>query len=361
MERVYVDTALLAVPNYAVDQETAAQLIDRVAHFASLVEPEVPIAVILSSKAEETLWAQHCGPGYDEIAQFVDLMGIGHLFAARDLTRLYHALLDHALRSDVACPIEVCGFSDFETTPAVPDGLAPAHLMRETERIMTTVAALKLVEDGWHVGSALNGRGTTFELSATVQDATGERSNELGVLPSNLVRPVSTISNLNELVCRATSERIWLSAETADEIHLSIALGALDILERGGQTASPNRLVDFSIGPGFLESLAACQCAGGGRFSSVTRERCSQLVAGLWNRAVGPFGRPAQTERPFDPTFAWRVHLTGGHEGLRLMYWGDGSHIEFANVGVKHELMINLGEPGAASHPDYFEVFAIPS
>lgn len=55
-------------------------------------------------------------------------------------------------------------------------------------------------------------------------------------------------------------------------------------------------------------------------------------------------------DRGGDRATAWRVHLTKAGLGLRLMIWRDGDVIEFANVGVKHALEIEEGDPSLRSH-----------
>jgi hypothetical protein len=49
--------------------------------------------------------------------------------------------------------------------------------------------------------------------------------------------------------------------------------------------------------------------------------------------------------RSGDKAEAFRVHLSKDHEAFRLMYWArpDGS-TEFANIGVKQELLICQGD-----------------
>ena len=55
--------------------------------------------------------------------------------------------------------------------------------------------------------------------------------------------------------------------------------------------------------------------------------------------AIGRMGKPDQLVRG-DGARAFRVHVTSGKEAIRLMFWKKGNKIEFANVGVKHELLI---------------------
>lgn len=49
--------------------------------------------------------------------------------------------------------------------------------------------------------------------------------------------------------------------------------------------------------------------------------------------------------RTSDKAEAFRVHVSKDHEAFRLMYWArpDGS-TEFANIGIKQELLICQGD-----------------
>jgi hypothetical protein len=328
MESFYLDTALLAVPNYAIDGEAAKELIDRVNYFAQLALPNMPVKLIIADHVETLLWGANLGPDFEQVSGFLAILGIEGFFSANDLVRQYQTIMDHALR------------------PAL-NNLFPAALRPETERIFATVAALQLLEDSWSVGSAIPGMaGDIYVTEAQVNRATGPRVGELGQLPAHISMPVRAVSHLRELVASATAERLWVTAESARDLHFAITVAALALLKTAGRNGTAVELRRFSIGSDFFDSLHSCQCSGKGRFSAATLSLCAQLVAGVCNKRIGVFGRPTQKRRSFDSAGGCRVHLTKGAQGLRLMYWDCGTSIEFSNIGVKNEVQIADGRPG---------------
>ena len=73
---------------------------------------------------------------------------------------------------------------------------------------------------------------------------------------------------------------------------------------------------------------------------------CAQIVLGCPKNELKPFRANPAPSAPqhvrADGALAFRTHLTKHGAGYRLMYWQrtDGV-IEFANIGVKHELIIH--------------------
>jgi hypothetical protein len=344
MEYVYLDTSLLAVPNYAVDQESAQELIDRVVYAAQLTLPDIPITIVIASDAAERLWGINCGPDYEQIAAFIELMEIDEYFTARDLVLQYQTILDRAVKANELPPVEVTEISTFEAVPPLPENLIPQTLRTETERVFSAVAARKKTSNAWNVGSGIQDiTGSLFHISVTVVSAIGEMVGSLGDLPVQISEPVRTFAHLNELITHEASERLWVNADNTEELHFALTIGALVLLKEAGMSPELDKLRRFRLGAGFRESLVTCQCLGSARFASTTRTLCAQIISEMCNREIKPFGKPDQEIREFDAAKAWRVHITKSSEALRMMYWETAEYIEFANVGVKKELLIDRG------------------
>ncbi|MVA27830.1 hypothetical protein V6582_16850 [Agrobacterium vitis] len=92
MTAIYLDTALLAVPNYAIDDQSGQELIERIIHFSELSQHDVPVEIVISSRAEETLWCANLGPDFHQIEEFLDLMNLKHVYSANDLVQRYQIL-----------------------------------------------------------------------------------------------------------------------------------------------------------------------------------------------------------------------------------------------------------------------------
>ncbi|KQS96721.1 hypothetical protein [Rhizobium sp. Leaf386] len=153
------------------------------------------------------------------------------------------------------------------------------------------------------------------------------------------------------------ADHLWTTARTAHDAHFAITLGALALQLEAGEQLDCVRLSQFAIGSAFVESLSSVECWGNGRFSSATRELCSQIVAGKCNRQINPFSLKGQFVRSFDGSLAWRTHLTNAGLALRLMHWKNDKRIEFANVDVKGGERIERGSEHPASTLDFCEYF----
>lgn len=339
MINVLIDTALLAIPNYAIDEEEADSLIDRVIHFSRMALDATGVRLVIAENTEELLWENHCGAGVDEIDQFLQLMELSDVFDARDIAQQYQVVLSRSARSEDKAPIHAQLVEGFACEPALPQGLGPGFLSQETERVLSTVAASIRFEPLWLVGSSFKGTSEFYNVEASILAGEGSRASDVQIWPLQVAEVVNCIEAAGDLVRNRRGEWVWRYADSVSDAYIAILLRAAEML---GDECRP--LETFSLGPAFLESLRANQCVGSGAFAGVALEVCAQLVAGTITRPIGTFGKPDQEVRSFDRALGWRVHLTGAHAGLRLMFWRSDRGIEFANVGPKHELLIEKGK-----------------
>ena len=86
------------------------------------------------------------------------------------------------------------------------------------------------------------------------------------------------------------------------------------------------------------------------------------MLLGQPKSMASPFRvRPASKRGKWQPAErhdgarGFRTHITKSHEALRLMYWEPkplvgsyGPIVEFANIGPKHELVIEDGDPAGS-------------
>jgi hypothetical protein len=348
MEHVWIDTALLAIPNYAIEENFAHELFNRVAEFEAFLAGRSPIRLILSDHAEDDLGHIHCGPELTQIDDFLSLMGLDHVFRSLDILKTYQTMLSRAHRASDVEGLEVRSTSVFESSPELPADVGPIALRGLTTLAFASVAALTTLEDHWSVGSALASYGIqVFSIRTVFSDVYGEKTNHLGELPISIASNVRSITSFKYLICEQEAYRIWGNANCAADIYLGIFLMAAALRRSAGYGALSHELIPFVIGPEFINSLREHQCFGGERFGQVTLKKCGQIVANMENITVGKMGRPHQYKRAWDSAAANRVHLTSGALGLRLMFWRNQKEIEFSNVGVKKELIIEHGKDGA--------------
>ncbi|MBR0554999.1 hypothetical protein J5J10_04830 [Ciceribacter sp. L1K23] len=352
MNKIYLDTALLAVPNYAIDAETGQELIDRIVHFSELADPDIPLQLIISSTAEETLWGSNFGPDYEQIDQFLDIMELKNFYSTNDILQRYQLLFQHCARAADVNLVEVDSLSHFSVQPQLP-AASPAQLINETQRVFATAAALAVIQQPVRVGSAFySSPSSEYEVQATLATICGHGSGHFDPLPAHIHATVSTFTHLRDLVSSDVADELWRIAQTAEDIHFSITLGALALQVETGEGVNVSALEKFSIGSEFVNSLQQVECWGTGRFSGTTRELCSQIVAKKCNRKINPFSLTGQHIRSFDSARAWRTHLTNSGLGLRLMFWQGKNGIEFANVDVKGGERIDTGSEVPAAAPD---------
>lgn len=188
-----------------------------------------------------------------------------------------------------------------------------------------------------------NTAAASFNVTATVDMASHDPSPVDGPLAFSFSRPVTTVEVFDDLVDLGLAEALWAHARDGDSLHLAITLGALSLLRAQDPTASTANLRKFSIGSEFFDSLLQHDCSGTQNFSSTTFHLCARIIANVGGVAPQPMGRPDQTLRERDDAGAFRTHITSSGLALRLMHWNTGHDIEFANVGVKHALVIASG------------------
>ena len=150
---------------------------------------------------------------------------------------------------------------------------------------------------------------------------------------------------------------LWRRADDAEEIVISLFVGAVERGTDAGLFRNQSDIPVFKIGSAFADSLARNQAMGMGRFSQVTYETALSVICGNAGQTMwrgGPQGR--KEIRRADGALARRSHVTSRHEALRLMYWTIDGRVEFANVGVKNELVIEDGDGRTWSSQHFVEV-----
>jgi hypothetical protein len=353
MLHIYLDTALLAVPNYAYgsDPSNVLELIDRVTHFSILLAEDLPLRIVVADDVEDTLAADY--PTHASIQDFLDAEGIAHVYSTNDLFQQYLSLLDRAVRpQDIGC-FEVYHASAFASAPPLPAGLGPAGLLSETQRVFSAVAVHCGEPVTWLLGSSMNGTArATFDIAAVVESASHDPSPYDGPLAFSFNRPVTLMENFSELANHPFANELWRSAHTAEEIHMAISLGALALRRLSDPDADWNSLKAFSIGSEFAASLRDHNCGGTQNFSNTTFDLCARIIAGVGAAKVSAMGKPQQDRRVRDNAGALRSHITTGNPALRLLLWETPTQLELANVGVKKALYIEAGQQSSAASVD---------
>lgn len=357
MIHIYLDTALLAVPNYAygANSENVQELLDRVFHFSDLLTADLPLTLVVAEEVESTLGVDY--PTHESIREFLADANLAHVFSVNDLYQQYLTVLDRATRPCELGSFEVHSISSFDSMPPLPPGLAPAVLLVETERCVTNVAVQVDGDTAWWLGSSMNDDGNRrLAVTATVDAASHDPSPNDGPLAFTFARPANVLVNFAQLAELDTARELWRLGSSSDDLHLAVSLGALAMRRGMFPHASFADLKTFSIGSDFFASLEPHQCGRGQNFSNTTFELCAQIVADIGIAAFHEMGAPQQERRAADNAGAFRSQITTGNPALRLMFWETQEGIEFANVGNKKDLEIEPGDIASSVRVDLSNV-----
>lgn len=359
MLRYYIDTAAVAIPNYASSADEASVLLSRPLAIAAAIASDAPIEFCLMDDIEDDLWELGCGPDYNTIDEFIKMMNLERFFSANDILSSYNFLLSRAARSSEIEVAEVYVGKLDKITPTLPSELAPVKLRDYTNRTLCTAAVAAGLDqvDGVVPGWSCARVGIS-QISARIESFTPQTAHFGPCTPHHIIgQEVDTLTSPAALISLRRSKRVWTMAESSSELHFAISIRALEILVEKNLTLTMDAIKRFKIGSEFMLSLEQNQGIGLGRFSDLVLDVCGQIIASKCNRHIGKMGRPNQIIRQHDEALGWRVHVTDSHEALRLMYWTIDDLIEFANIGPKKELYIAHGNPLGTAECDTSSLF----
>ncbi|MEP4986832.1 MAG: hypothetical protein ABJV68_03930 [Paracoccaceae bacterium] len=358
MVSILIDTALLAIPNYAEDETVASQLIDRVTHFSQLAGPDFPVRMVAMNNLEDVIWSGNIGPDFQNIAEFLEIMGLSEVYTAQDLFRQYTYLMENSFRLSDCCSTSVTACSNVEVMPELPEAMFPLNLAAETETVLIQLCAPELKDKNWFFGSSLfASSNAAFEVSGCIdQVETLSDATPISV-PLSVKHKVQLFHNAGDLVSTRTAVQLWVKASTEADLHFAVTVGALAIRRAAGKSSDVSDLMKFRIGSKFMESLRANQCSGSARFSTTTCRICMEIVADCHAGHIRQMGIGSQAKRLEDGALGYRLHVTGSGIALRMLFWKVNDFIEFANVGPKFELTIEEGRKSASVALELAEIF----
>lgn len=150
---------------------------------------------------------------------------------------------------------------------------------------------------------------------------------------------VNLFSTATSLFREVDENTVWSAG--ADENALSLAVSIMAEKQFG----IPFGDLRFSFGPEFCATANLCGGIDGG-LKSILMNKIINILCAPDSVEISVFRKTKDANsgprtRSSDNAVAHRVHLTKKHEAFRLMFWKDkDGHIEFANVGTKHEEQI---------------------
>lgn len=338
--RIILDTALLAVPNYASDEHEAEGVIFSLQHWADFLREFGGDFVFRSVQMDEVLGQYNYLPVVDQIRNMLELVGLSGVYSPEDVWKSYNTIL---VRSRIL--IDEIGFEVQSVNDAVadPDAFferAPTFLVECSKALMaTSILAACDVKKPFAVASAIPHQSVSF--GGTVVDVVKGSERDIVVPPVDFRGTVSFIECLPDILRYLDPLEIWGGATSPSDFYIAILSRIWQIELGSGVDVDKLSRPKFVIGSGFIDSLYANGAGPGGQFGSVLLETCARLLLGDPKNEVASFGGGDRVRDGAQPK---RTHVTKGKVGLRLMLWRrrDGL-LELANVGPKNELSILSG------------------
>lgn len=341
-----VDTAMLAIPNYAEDELEAEEIILRLKAWADAALAIGNERILRTSTAEQDLGALGFFPGLKNVEDLIEFSGLKGVYDAQTVWSTYNTILNRAGLIEEAIGFEVTEVEDVELDPGILNDVSPAGLRSVSERLFGTISVANDVHGAGRVvlASAASQAVDSVNVSLLVKAARGTNLAALGALPIATKSSVLTARRFEGALRLVSALTLWRAAQTESDFHFAIMLRALEIIAESGNPPLLGDVPKFAIGSSFIGSLKANGSAACGPFSETVLECCSRVILGCPKEPLKPFGRPEQEQRKYDGAKALRSHVTSKGVALRLMVWEKRcGTIELANVGPKGELRIESG------------------
>lgn len=343
----HIDPAYLAAPSYPECSNSAELHIENVIELGRLAREAVGLKVTCPSGTLEQLAVIGSFPIRNALAEMLELYGLVGVFSVEDLVKLYNRLLD------LAQPLrELCASAESEMLACVmfPDifgSISPADLAVFSRVAAGQVAAAEATVPTMQAvfGSSVPPvEAGLAKVGVTYSERVGLDENEVDGPYS--VRSTIKVEQCPSLFGRgADSFGLWAGAEDSKLLHLAICLKVMQIESQAGKKIGYFDVPKFFIGSAFLQSLKNNQGTGNGAYASVVLETCARVVMGAPKSHVRSFQKDgAPLSRRGDSADAKRTHVTEKGDAIRLLYWSTPDGVEFANIGVKHELVIEFGD-----------------
>lgn len=354
MINLHIDPALLASPYIVNNKADAECFVERLSHWSSRATLG-HLNMTISDDCDSVLIAEGAFPAFGSIDAMLTKFGLGRVYAAGDVARMVNNLLQRSERILDKAGTEVVELYAFAVAPTVVPSTASAEIRNACQRAIATV---RRVNDAQHtpvVGVLVSGLTgahpivLSLNCDAMIFDRTAAHGDQVSDV--SVTGDTIAVGEMGDLVGQVRAADLWERATGARDLHLAIALHALEI---GSGRPSFAGLPKFAVGSEFYGSLAGVQAQGAQPHASVTLECCARVISGGPKYPLSPLVdvHGVQITRA-DGARAYRSHVTKGGLAVRLMTWEREGTIEFANTEVKHNVVIRDGNGIERYEGDY--------
>lgn len=348
MSVVVLDPGIAAVPPYVSTEEELEAFLERLLDWSGAIIRDNNACFGLIEDAIDALAAANCYPSRPNIAALLDMYDLSHVYSARDIENSINVIIQRCASLEDVLDIRL----DLKIIEPNPDVflICVDPILKEAGERSLAIAACCLVgfgrglADVSFVPAYLNSR-ELIAVRVSVKSIANSLSEAQVDGPLSFLVKVPAPYRYVEVPTHVNPMMLWERATTATEIHWAIAAQAFQFARAANANFRPEEVPSFHVGAAFIQSLRLSAAWRDGAFSGVVRTACARVLLGNCMPPPRPFRISAASDvqrTRSDGAMAFRVHVTEGGVGLRLMYWErtDGS-VEFANVGPKHEEWID--------------------
>lgn len=349
---IQLDTALLAIPNYANNELEAEDIVFRIIQWSRALLSPAGKYIARSSTADEFLWANSFYPARDQIAGLLELFDLQNYYSINDVVSAYNIIASRSIISEelFGLSIQECEISSCD--PDVISEASPVDLQDETRKVFNLAIAVEnyIPNVRCVIGTAFSADcGSEILIEGKISKISGQHPEITSKLPLQVSGKVRICTSLDRLENALLASDLWEIADSNDDYWIAILIGAVEMSKSLGLGLDIFSVPKFQIGSEFVSSLNQNQATGNGKFSSVVRDTVIRVILNCPKEPLKPFHLKSQLVRARDSATAFRTHVTKSSEGLRLMIWSRSDGIELANIGVKNDAKIAYCSAGAAT------------
>ena len=322
-----------------------------------LIAADTAISILTSEETDAELVRTNYYPYHDRLKELLRHLGLGSTYSANDVRVIVQEVIGRSESLEEYVGVKHALYdNDVNISPDCTQCFSDHRLLNMFVQVLGIISAGMGANST--VGSTLRLSCPPARLYNCVQFAGTLLATEPEVgFQGEVLENVVLSDEYKSFIQSLDGLTLWRSVDDSEGFVFALLAGAARKGAAGGFFQNLSDIPMFSVGSEFAVSLARNQAMRMGRFSKATYERALSVICGnggtaMWRR--GGSGR-SQIARA-DGALAWRCHVTSRHEALRLMYWTVDGGVEFANVGVKNELVIAEGNGEALSSQGVVDV-----
>lgn len=309
-----------------------------------LIAENAAIAILTSDETDAELVRTNYYPYHDRLENLLRRCGLGSAYSANDIRVIVQDVIGRSESLEEYVGVAFAFYdSDANTTPDCTPCYADAGLLSVFVQVLGIISAGMIRNSAIRDTLRLSCPPSKFYSSVQFSGTLLATDPDFGI-QGEVVENIVLSDEYKSFIAGLDGLKLWRTAEDAQGFLFSLFVG---VAKKGSATGMFEKLSDipvFAIGSEFADSLARNQAMGKGRFSRATYETALSVVCGNAGQAMWRVGSSKRNKiARADGALAWRSHVASRHEALRLMYWTLEGKIEFANVGLKNELVIAAG------------------